>query len=155
MKGLPMSTRRKDPMASRWSEKILHSCEPLRTHPKKKRIPLPAILSSLQLQKMSSTGNTSQTRFWYIGHAFLCADDVGGLLRFSSQIQTTYFMILHTNSDPSSSGRFSIHSSNLSLPVTCFRICSWQGFSDVCALDLFFQSFVQPSYPGKNSNPGK
>lgn len=148
MKGLPMSTRRKDPMASRWSEKIPHSCEPPAPHTSQEEKTTPPSYS----QQPAVADNV--IKWEHIANSFLfhracifVADDVGGLLRFSSQNQTIYFMVLHTNSDPSSSGRFSIPSSNLSLPVTCFRICSWQGFSDVCALDLFFQSFVQPILP--------
>lgn len=101
MKGLPMSTGRKDPMASRRSEKknLAFLWTAPHTSQGKNHNPPRAILSSQQLQTMSLSWHLSQTRTWYFGHAFLCVDDVGGLLGFPSQNQTAYFMILHTNPD--------------------------------------------------------
>lgn len=73
----------------------------------------------------------------YIGHAFLCVDDVGGLLGFPSQNQTAYFMILHTNPDLQLVGLGSTHC----VPSEVFL--SRVSESAVGKLIyFFFQSFV-------------
>lgn len=109
--GTPNVHRSQGPMASRRSEKknLAFLWTAPHTSQGKNHNPPRAILSSQQLQTMSLSWHLSQTRTWYLGHAFLCVDDVGGLLGFPSQNQTAYFMILHTNPDLQLVGLVSTH----------------------------------------------
>lgn len=90
MKGILMSIDRKDPIALKAERTAPHTSQEEKNNPPS-YTQQPAV--SDDVIQLTPTRNTSQTRIWYIGHVFVCVADVGGLLGFSSQNQTTYFMI--------------------------------------------------------------